>query len=80
MPKITITKKTDFCNYYENDEEDNDKWKVYGELVPFLIPLKMRRGLTMIERILYLWEWRDMLNSNINLGCLLHFEMARSMQ
>ena len=27
-PKRTITKKIDFCNYYENCHEDKNKWEV----------------------------------------------------
>ena len=28
IPKRTITKKIDLWNYYENDEDDKDKWEV----------------------------------------------------
>ena len=36
-PKRTTTKKIDFCNYDENDVEDQDKWEVDsdGEVGPF---------------------------------------------
>ena len=42
-------------------------------LVPFSMPLQMRRSLAMTERILFLWEGRDMLKLNINLGSSLYF-------
>ena len=36
-PRRTITKKIDFCNYNENDEEDKYKWYVDsdGDIGPF---------------------------------------------
>ena len=51
-----------------------------GKLVHFSMPLQMRRGLTMTERIMFPWEGRDMLKLKIELGRSFHFQITRSMQ
>ena len=49
-------------------------------LVPFSMPLQMRRSFKMIERIQFPWEGRDVLELKINLGSLFNFQMKIWMQ
>ena len=75
-PKKTIKNKIDFFNCDEMIMriKTSGSLILMGELVPFLMPLQMRRSLKITERILFPWEGRDMLKSNIKLRFFSNFK------
>ena len=53
----------------------SDRLIIMGGVVRFLMTLQTRRSLTVTEGILFPWEGRDMLKSNINLGNFFNFQI-----